>query len=612
MSPRAPAARRGFTLTEMLVVIAITSVLMLMLFVPLSRSLELSQRGQADMRAQDEVRRAVRRVTQELANAVQVLPPRDLQLWGYNLWTEFRNRPRPQPGAVPEPYLSREAIIVFRLPRVRYFCTLGDHNLTQDDLDNVIGAGPGTPHDLIGLGDCPRHPGSPVELRPFYPVRPDPRLVAYFIGLEDPGLGDPDPAVDNAPYGVHYENQPLFLGGAAVLAGVAKPDFNAYNLYRVEFDPTDPRYNNYANPDFFYDDTPITFAGQTLPRYRWWREKAQRMMSGPTADVVRWVRSGGGGKFVPQSLVRFTPAPVAQETAQPNRALGQYATAEASALPGDVAPTDYQTDYGNWLDVPGLSPADGTEVVPVGVVIGSSGGVEGPRIQVFENGVTPVFDSVDTSLRRRLVAYDSLTGRIVFSITRRDSGAGLTALERDYYDAPIDSATLTVSLAGDTVQDGNFEPRGWGSAASSYPTTTLTPGSVEVQVVTPAAGPGGTPLVERLRMAGWEGLPNPLLDRPVFQGDLAPDEFAVNYRTGVLTLPDTDPSRWVGVGPGLGRRLLVKYSFQTNLPRDVVRVSYVTREQFLVNCGIVQYTRSRREALPFQVAERVVIRNNRR
>ena len=79
---RCPRGGRGFTLIEMIVVIGITAILMSLLFVPLLRSLELSRRGQATMRAQDEVRRAVRRMVAEIGSAVQVDPPRDVQVWG--------------------------------------------------------------------------------------------------------------------------------------------------------------------------------------------------------------------------------------------------------------------------------------------------------------------------------------------------------------------------------------------------------------------------------------------------------------------------------------------------------------------------------------------------
>src|SRR3712207_4409472 len=79
-------ARRGFTLMELLVVIAITAILMTILFIPLSRALDMQSRGSAKVTGQNNVRAAMRLLSRDLGNALEILPPRSVQLWGYNTW----------------------------------------------------------------------------------------------------------------------------------------------------------------------------------------------------------------------------------------------------------------------------------------------------------------------------------------------------------------------------------------------------------------------------------------------------------------------------------------------------------------------------------------------
>jgi hypothetical protein len=79
------------------------------------------------------------------------------------------------------------------------------------------------------------------------------------------------------------------------------------------------------------------------------------------------------------------------------------------------------------------------------------------------------------------------------------------------------------------------------------------------------------------------------------------DEYSVDYVTGTIVLSNNED--WSRYKP------YVRYRFQTTQKDDVVRVSYETKELANVNLGVVQYTRRRQESLPFEVAERVVIRN---
>ena len=61
-----PFRKRGFTLLELLVVLAITAILMVIMFVPLSRAIDMVRRAEAQTKGQDSVRSASRRIAREL------------------------------------------------------------------------------------------------------------------------------------------------------------------------------------------------------------------------------------------------------------------------------------------------------------------------------------------------------------------------------------------------------------------------------------------------------------------------------------------------------------------------------------------------------------------
>jgi prepilin-type N-terminal cleavage/methylation domain-containing protein len=600
--------RRGFTLTELLVVIGVTAVLMVMLLVPLSRSLELTQRGNATVNAQNSVRRAMQVVGRDVANAVQVYEPRPIVLWGYDAWEIAGKRPRPASGAAPKGYLVENALIAFRLPKHRYFCADFEHYVTQKDLDDLYAGGvpEGVPYDLVAVGDCPRHPGSAVDLKAISPVQPEDRITVYFIGLKDPSLRDDggNPVYEN----LLLFRRTFFLNNNTL---------NTYALYRVDFHPNpalDPGFGNWnmpdgsPNPNFFYD---TASAPDGNPYFMHWRSRAIQIMDVETADVVKWAQNPAANplEYAPQPLVSFGPSAVVDETAQPNRAIGQYALG-GSALPPDVPAAEFQVDHGHWT---GLA-SDASQPIPDSLVVSNhpnGTAVLGPRIQVVNPGGGVVFDS-QNGIRHRLVSYDSVTGRVLFAVRRRDGSAG-NRTDAEYFPGGIEpelngTALYTVDLTQDAVLSGGM-PGGFGSAvawasANVARAAFLVPGSDEVQVVIGSQ-------VRRLRRAGWSGMPISNYNRYIAPNDLEIDEYAIDYSTGRVTLSESDEAQafWPTVPPGGVR---VAYSFQTNLANDVVRVSYATREAAQVSLGIVEYTRSRQEALPFEVTERVVVRNMKR
>jgi len=75
--------RRGFTLVELLVVLAILVILFGLLFAPMMTSLDMARQGQSRAKMQDTVRYAMEDIRRTVGNAIYVLPPHILTpaLW---------------------------------------------------------------------------------------------------------------------------------------------------------------------------------------------------------------------------------------------------------------------------------------------------------------------------------------------------------------------------------------------------------------------------------------------------------------------------------------------------------------------------------------------------
>lgn len=613
---RRASLARGFSLIELLVVLAITAILMVIMFVPLSRSIDMVRRAEASTKAQDSVRTAARRISRELSMAMEVFEPRPLQVWGFNAWTFNNKEFAPINNALPESYIIPNGVLAMRMPKLRYYDTVNNHYVTPQDIDPA--AGSGLEYDAVALDTCPRHPGAAVEMRPLQPLEPDNRIVAYFVGLKDPSyqpLGNPT-----------YNNIGLFGKSFGPQANL----LNTYVLYRVEFRLNNPMFANWnedlnqngvldggedvdgdgrlgPNPGFFYD-TRVAANGQ--PYWQNWKSAAAvSQMDAETADAVRWLLQGT--KYVPKPLCTFTASPAAEAVAQPNRSPGQYLLESPSSrvLPGELPPLEYTTENAHW----GGAANDGSIMIPVGATVGPSNAtVNGPWIEIFDDTGTPVYDSM-RPIRNRLVSYDNVKGRVVTAFRRWDYGAGNTIFA-EHYNAQVDPVNASAQLVNDTTNDPNGMPSSFGACKALggqiSANTRIVPGSEVVLLVDDSSSAA---LGEQLRRVSWSGLGAGLDQDYVSQGEMGLDEYKIDYQTGEITLSNRDLSYWSNVGPGSGQRhLIVRYRFQTNRPSDTVKVSYNTNEVLALNLGIIEFTRKNRESLPFETSEKVVVRNLKR
>lgn len=610
-------AQPGFSLVEMLVVIALTVILMGLLLGPLGQSFNLVGRGQTMIGAQDNARSAVQRISRDLQDAMEIITDQPLVLWHYSQY-EPGTRPAPTANAVPAPILVTGAMVDLVMPRMRYFCLHPEnpHYLVATD---------GVPENAA-IDTCPRpeHAGTPVEQRPMEPLQPEGNIVRYFVGLREPvNPTDPNILLPGAPSPLpHYVNGFLF-------PNIAGSYDNTYVLYRVEFNPNDPRVSNWRlpngepNPNFFYDPNP---APQTSPPRSFaeeWRSRAVAIMSTENTDAVRFVPDVNG--FRPEPLVRFAPTPVENESLEVAKVaavlLPPDPLAETSDPAGDdgrssllaaAGATQYVAEYGHWA-----GPAnDMTRPLSPARIMGSSPPVAngeatrfvpGPRIQVYERRPLPVggeqlalvFDSgvaAERLPRQRVVSWDSRRGIVNFALRRTaadGSDAFSTTIDQNF------SADLKRDLAT-AIVDGVAVPGGFGAVLQSpllRPTASIVPGSEQVL----RSLDGSAARVTRMQRAGYTGLGDQL-DRIVAQVDLGPNEYTIDYRTGLIQFSDRDPSL-------IGQPVLVRYQWRTNRPSDLVRVSYATRELLTVSLGLLQFEGRTGEPQSVQVSTRVRVRN---
>jgi len=233
----------------------------------------------------------------------------------------------------------------------------------------------------------------------------------------------------------------------------------------------------------------------------------------------------------------------------------------------------------------------------------------GPRIQIYDAragaggpSMSLVFDSAlppTVVPRRRLFTYDSSRGILNFAL-RAEMTDKINATGGQFGEVPYslslqrDQQTRDLPLLTNPSRTDRIAG-GFGSLATQFPDTLrIVPASDLVQVLDNNGQP-----VRTFERAGWIGTGR---DQIVAQADLEPDQYVIDYTTGVIMFSDRDPSL-------AGLPVHVRYQMQTNLPTDIVRVTYATRELFTVNVGLLQYEPGSGEAQEIQLENRLRLRN---
>lgn len=313
--------KEGFTLVELLVVMALTVVIIGLVMAPIMQSFSFTRRAGTQVRAQDNARSALTKMKRELQDA----------MYAYDNTHQATSFYVPnQAGIVPDPSdaaampIAYGARIDFVMPRMHGYCT---------EPDSVHGAG--NPREFVRGEEAAPHckyDGSLLELRPVQPLAPDTKVIRYFIGLSDP----------TKPYSNRYTK-------------IGKSPDNMFILYRAEFSPYDAKLFDQANsmsanlakPNFFYDNSPngITNPDGTAQTYaQAWKRISTALVTPRDADLAIL-------KFDSTGKPSITPTVTFAPTAVKNDPLIAVTNADNDPenSDSDIPPVVYKSKYGNWI-----------------------------------------------------------------------------------------------------------------------------------------------------------------------------------------------------------------------------------------------------------------------
>lgn len=373
-------SRRGFTLIEILIVLALTSILLILVFKPLIDGFNLTSRSGTQVQSQAAAREVTRQITTLLSNAVFVFD-NSRQESLLNLWfTDSAGNPI----VVPSQFTMIEYVAPSRQQ---------DQNPTNLEIDPTTGEpiyNPGLPANKSGFA---------------LPLTPGRVLGRIFIGLRDntsvavPAGSPPDVGAQDGmplkPYGNKYEDPSIIT-----------PDKdNRYELYRAEvpvyrIDPdtpgayipnlslfhtvdangniTDKKTDTLKlhDPNFYYDHN---LAGDATSKgaLKWavpgwkdlngdgkveiwenWHAVATAMLRTDKADMMamdrdetnRIVYDPATKRPTARPLALFSPSYVNNDAGTP-ASLGDAGNESPSA-----ATTNYSTEYAHWAGDPNLIP----------------------------------------------------------------------------------------------------------------------------------------------------------------------------------------------------------------------------------------------------------------
>ncbi len=375
---RRDCQRRAFTLIEILIVIALTTVLFALLLIPLVSAIKYTRQAQSLTATQDAARITRERLTRELSSAVFVfdgtshpflLPAGTTPAAGDDLSTNFLDLDIPKyTGAAVNttvPAHAYNAKLDFALPRV-----------------NDTGVVDPTTNEPIAYGQSGT--GSAVIVSPsqVFPAAAGATMVRYWVGLKDP----------TQPYNNNREEN----------ADKTKTD-NTYILYRAQFQPYTqaaaggpttygPNTNLFAttangkapeidDPDFFRTVTgndinwlnaahlPYTAAEvmQHNQRVEKWQSIAKPVIPGPNVDLILLPRNA-------DNTINFDPTGgtfpgVAHSGSAHDPVTGNYypivntsITFKPGTVSGDATPAS-TTDY-NSAGVPLVDQTSGLNFIP--------------------------------------------------------------------------------------------------------------------------------------------------------------------------------------------------------------------------------------------------------
>jgi len=334
----ATTTRAAFTLIELLVVMAITAILLGLIFGPLIQSFNLTNRARVQALTQDTARRATEIAMRDVSNGVFVFDnaQEPINLWVYD-----------QPGingnvvALPVPYALLDIVPPARIQ---------DQSATLAPQDTDPTTGLALKRGNLAL-----------------PVAPGRVITRYFLGLRD-----------NTMVSAGKPAKPYFNFFNNLRSGGSLTNHNPVIFYRAVVSPylpdgrVDERF--FAkdvttgapviyDPNFFYDTAvPPSglpsipgFSGNAQgygPRWQNWKAIARAMVPTDRADEVVQVLDDQGnpsyftanGVTYPRlnPMVRFQPTYVGNDAGTPS------SISDPSVGAINVPPSTYVEQYGHW------------------------------------------------------------------------------------------------------------------------------------------------------------------------------------------------------------------------------------------------------------------------
>ncbi|MHB1456497.1 MAG: PilW family protein [Armatimonadota bacterium] len=637
--------QEGFTLVELLVVMALTVIIVGLIFGPVMQSFSFTRRAGTLIRAQDNARTALTRITREFQNAIFAYD-NTRQATSFYVQDQAKVVPDPRdPNAMPLVYGARIDIV---LPRMHGFCTAPDVDHNPGGVNN--------PREFVRGEDAAPHcpyDGSLLELRPVQPLAPDTKIVRYFIGLQNP----------TRPYSSRYQKISVPGPGGD----------NMFILYRAEFSPYDAKlFNqaagmsaNLAKPNFFYDSnlnginnpdgTPQTYAQA-------WRRVSVAIITPRDADlgIVEYVRDPITALYntVITPTVTFSP------TAVNNDPLVAVTDNDNSPENSDseIPPSVYKAKYGNWVlpyevSVRRKQPGDPVATIYKAMPRLNSTQTDMCIYKMLPNGIDPdyvVFDinnyestkSDKTSIGYKFGVGDTMlpggnqlpelaftvntkSGKVNFAFPHIDltlsnqlstifnakfpvSIVIPTDMINQYYDAaPMQDRYRMWEFhhpANRTLPYGNL---GSIQASSILGNSTVVPGLEKV------TGPYNNDPVRSIlysRIPFYDMMNEPApnqykidVQHPVLDnnGDLVPGMEG----TAAIYFHSTQAEYGTGIPLPAGRQIYLLYYEQNNKPGDSLRANYVTKELLTVSLGVRIYDASTSKPQTVQLTSKVRLRN---
>ena len=322
----------AFTLVELLIVIALSGLLLALLFSPLIQGFRLTNKARSLTQAQDATRFGLEQFSRELSQASYV----------------FDNTNSP----VVLPFDTSDATEPNRPNRDSKYAIYksdANGNLIYQPLEafgkiDFIPSAIQTAGANTVIDPTTNEPLGGGDLR--VPVAPGTRYVRYFVGLRR----TKDAQGNRVFYGNPFEFPRT------------DNDFNPFILYRAVYDPSDPNLirqdaahtsggsashlvdgAGFDDPDFFYNKAQapngVSYATN-------WQAIATPIVSGTNLDLVQWRRNANRqvDQTTPYALgTSFASGTVVGDTATPG-----FLTNSAAEEPNAVASL-YTTQYGQWV-----------------------------------------------------------------------------------------------------------------------------------------------------------------------------------------------------------------------------------------------------------------------